>query len=138
LAVIRVNPLAGRDSWRDTLRVVPAWIVSAGVHALLFFLFWLVIGPPTIQARDADGATTETINTTVEPTDKPELPLTNPDVGIDPTVPAGIESNRIAEVIAPGPVDPHTAVGVLGISDTPPVSVQAPPGSGEAAGGAPV
>src|SRR5262249_32789766 len=73
----------------------------------------------------------------VEPTEKQEPQLTIPDEGIDPTVPAGVDSNRIAEVNALGPVDPHAAVGVIGISETPPLSVQPPPGSGEGAGGAP-
>jgi len=135
--IIRVNPLAGRDTWRDVLRIVPAWVASAGLHALLFLLFWLVIGPPTIQARDPGGTAAETVNTTVEPTEKPELLLTNLNEGIDATVPAGFDNNRIAEVDAPGPPNPSEAVGVLGTSEIPTASILAPPGSGGGVGGAP-
>src|SRR5438552_5996777 len=93
-AVIRVDPLAGRNGWGEMLRVVPAWIISAGIHALLIFLFWMVVGDPRAQGKD-DAPPTQTVNTKVEAPEQKEVVLTNPDEGIDPEIPTGYDVNRI-------------------------------------------
>jgi len=137
-SVIRVDPLAGRNGWGEFLRVVPAWIISAGIHGLLIFLFWMVVGDPRALAKeDETPAPTESVNTKVEPTEQQEIPLTNPDVGIDPEVPTNYDVNRIEEVSVPGPVDPNASVGIVGAPEGPQVNIPPPPGSGRGQGGAP-
>src|SRR5437763_4447948 len=103
-AIIRVDPLEGRGGWGETLRVLPAWIISAGIHALLFFLFYLVVGDATPLAKGGEAATGETINTKVEAPQQ-ELPLTNGDEGLDPSAPPNDDVSRQTEraVRVPGP-----------------------------------
>src|SRR4051794_5467794 len=92
-AVIRMSPLEGRSgAAAELLRVLPAWVISPGIHALLFFLFSLIVVEPEPLAR-ADPSPTETINTKVEAPQK-DVPLTNLEEGLDPTVPAGLDIAR--------------------------------------------
>src|SRR5437763_2281016 len=96
-AIIRVDPLEGRGGWGETLRALPAWIISAGIHALLFFLFYLVVGDVTPLAKGGEAATVETINTKVEAPQQ-ELPLTNVNEGLDPSVPTNYDVSRKTEL----------------------------------------
>src|SRR5204863_3006693 len=109
-AVIRVDPLEGRNSWGEFLRVVPAWIISAAIHAVLIFIFWMVVGDPrTLAKEDVVEAPSETINTKIEAPETTEPVLTNVDEGIEPETPTNYDNNRIEEVSVPGPVDPNAA-----------------------------
>src|SRR5207237_565549 len=96
-AVIRVSPLEGRSgAAMELLRALPAWVISAGIHALLLFLFWIVVGDVTpIKAKEA--VPTETINTRVE-TPQKDVPLTNVDEGLDPSVPTNYDVPRKSEL----------------------------------------
>ncbi len=137
-AVIRVDPLAGKNGWGETLRVIPAWIISAGIHALLVFLFFMVVGDPRAQAKNENQDTgKEEINTKVEAPETKEVVLTNESEGIDPEVPSGFDTTRIEEVNVPGAVDPNAAFGIAGAPEGPPMDIPPPPGSGRGAGGAP-
>jgi hypothetical protein len=138
-AVIRVDPMEGRNGWGETLHAVPAWIISAAIHGGLILLFYLVVGDPMAMAKeDKDAAPqTETINTKIEAPETKDLPLTSVDEGIDPEVPTNYDVNRIEEVSVPGPVDPNAAVGIAGAPEGPPVNIPPPPGSGRGQGGAP-
>ncbi len=139
-SVIRVSPLDGRGGAAvELLRAMPAWIISAGIHAVLLLLFWLVVGDPRSFASDEPARATvvETINTKVEEAAR-EVILTNVDVGLDPTVPTNYDVTRIEDVSVPGPVDPNAAVGIQGAAEGPPVTLPPPPGSGRGQGGAPV
>jgi len=138
-AVIRVSPLEGRNgATGEMLRALPAWIISAGIHGLLFFLFYLVLADKVALARTAPKRQGETFNTKVEETTAPEVALTNVEEGLNPTVDTNFNINRISEldVSLPGPVNPSEAEGIPGEKEGPPVTVPAPPGSGEGVGGA--
>src|SRR5882724_1511625 len=101
-AVIRVDPLEGRNGWGETLRVVPAWIISAGIHGALIFLFWMVVGDPRAMAgKKEEEAGKEEINTQVEAQPQQEVVLTNVDEGINPEVPTNYDVNRIEDVSVP-------------------------------------
>src|SRR5262249_24976058 len=132
-AVIRVSPLEGRGgaAW-ELFRAMPAWIISAGIHGLLFFLFYLVLGDKVWMAKTTPPRPPDTFNTKVEEKDPTDLPLTNIEEGLDPTVQTNYDVARITEhdVSTPGPVDPSAEEGILGEKAGPPVTVPAPPGSG--------
>ncbi len=137
-AVIRVDPLEGRNGWGETLRVIPAWIISAAIHGILIFIFIVFLSDKTAQAKDDNQDTgKEEINTKVEAKEDQQVVLTNEDEGINPEVPANYEVNRIEEVSVPGMVDPNAAFGIAGEKEGPPVTIPSPPGSGGGQGGAP-
>jgi hypothetical protein len=136
--VIRVDPLAGRNAWGEVVRVIPAWIISAGLHGILFLLGWLVFSDSRVKADEKQFvAPKDTIQTRIEAPEEKQPELTNEDEGIDPEVPAGFDVNRIAEVNVPGPVDPMAAIGVAGMPEGPPVNIPPPPGQGRGQGGTP-
>ena len=119
-SVIRVDPLGGRNGWGETLRAVPAWFISFGIHAILVFIFWIVVGDPRALAKeDEPQAPSDTVNTRVEAPEQKEIPLTNVDEGIDPEVPTNYDVNRIEEVSVPGPTSHFTR------SPTPPMVLPA-------------
>jgi hypothetical protein len=128
--VIRVAPgqanFAG--SW---MRLIPAWIISVVLNSLIFGLFLLTIFLGSSRANAPDMDATQSVETTVEdPADKADL--TNPDIGIDPTVPLNYNVDRIEDVSVPGPVNPDQAVGIPGAPpDAPMANIPAPPGFGE-------
>src|SRR5262245_33616719 len=107
LPVIRVDPLAGRDSWRQTMRAAVAWVASAALPALLIFLFWMVVGDPRASANADGTSSAETINATVEAPETKEPPLTVETVGLDTVAPSGFDSPRVEDFNAPGPVNPY-------------------------------
>jgi hypothetical protein len=137
-AVIRVSPLEGRSSAAmELLRALPAWIISAGIHGLMFLLFVLLVGDPRSFGSDTPQTPVETINTKIEAPQQ-EVILTNPDIGLDPSLPTNYDVNLIKDVSVPGPADPNAAVGIAGGSpNAPQVTIPPPPGSGRGQGGAP-
>jgi hypothetical protein len=135
--VICVDPLEGRNSWHDTLRAVPAWIISAGIHALLLFLFWLLIGDPRALAHGEDSTAAESVSTIIEAVEPKEILVSEEHIGVEPGTPPGFDVPRQDDMIAPGPVSPESVVGAIGPTDTPPPVIPAPPGSGGGPGGAP-
>src|SRR5436309_2753377 len=138
-AVIRVSPLEGRSgAAMEILRAFPAWIISAGIHGLLFFVFYLVVKDQAALAGSKPDRKEDTFNTKVE-TSATETILTNVDLGINPETPTNFDVNRISEhdVSVPGPVEAGQAEGIAGAPEGPPVTVPAPPGSGNGQGGVP-
>src|SRR5947208_15986902 len=95
-AVIRVSPLAGQGgpAW-ELFRAMPAWIISAGIHGLLFFLFYLALGDKVSYAKTAPKQQ-ETFNTKVEEDNSADLPLTNIEEGLDPKVDINYDVGRIS------------------------------------------
>ncbi|MBI1915791.1 MAG: terpene cyclase/mutase family protein [Planctomycetes bacterium] len=138
-AVIRVSPLEGRNGagW-ELLRTMPAWIISAGIHGLLLFLFYLVLQDQASLQATPPPRQQETFNTKVEENNPADIPLTNVEEGLAPTVQTNYDEARISEhdVSVPGPADPSAAEGIAGEKEGPPVTVPAPPGSGTGQGGA--
>jgi hypothetical protein len=127
--VIRVSPGQANfsDSWA---RIIPAWIMSGVINALIIGLFALTmfLGSSRAGGPAADVSTAQ--ETQVEDAaDKADL--TNPDIGIDPTVPLNYDVDRIEDVSVPGPVNPDQAVGIPGAPpDAPMTNIPAPPGFG--------
>lgn len=153
--VIREDPLARRDNWREWLLIIIAFLISGGLHALLFVLTVNVFGidlekkqDPAEKAKEKIAADeqkaieeeerqAEVVNTKVEEAME-EPTLTNPEEGLDPEIPTQYDVNRIDEVSVPGQVDPNAAVGIVGAPEGPPVTIPPPPGSGGGQGGAPI
>src|SRR5262245_7326549 len=104
--ILRGTPLAsGPGEGLTLLRILPAWIVSAVIHSVLIGGFLLFLG--VIGARSeagSDGGEQVAVNTNVERESEP-LDLTNPDIGIDPTVPLNYDVPRIEQFSVPGEVN---------------------------------
>ncbi|MFL5242620.1 MAG: prenyltransferase/squalene oxidase repeat-containing protein [Gemmataceae bacterium] len=114
-AVIRSSAQSRRGS-EAIIRVLPAWIVSGVVHAILLLIFFLT----TMGVGTA--------NPTVEPDSEGQLEdlekaqdLTPTEVGIIPGEDTNYNNSRIADVSIPGPVD---ATASIGLKDAPPDGVQ--------------
>jgi hypothetical protein len=127
--VIRVAPGQANfsSSW---LRVIPAWIISVVINSMIIGLFLLTMFLGSSRAGGPGMDVSANVETTVEdPAEKADL--TNPDIGIDPTVPLNYDVDRIEEVSVPGPVNPDQAVGIPGAPpDAPMTNIPAPPGFG--------
>jgi hypothetical protein len=127
--VIRIAP--GQANFTgDWTRLIPAWIISVVLNFVILALFGLTmfLGTSRASAPEVDAAAT--VETTVEdPAEKADL--TNPDIGIDPTVPLNYNVDRIEEFSVPGPVNPDQALGIPGAPpDAPMANIPAPPGFG--------
>lgn len=131
--VIQFAPGQANQSGVSLVRVVPAWILSGIIHAIIvavLFFAYIVTG----QAKPAEAAP-ELVETVVE--EKPVVEdLTNPDIGLNPEVPLNFNVDRIEDVSVPGAVDPTQAIGIPGAPpDAPVMSVPAPAGLGGGLGG---
>ncbi len=115
------------------MRVLPAWIISGVVHVIFLLLFMLV----TLPAMKA-GPTIEVIApaelTQIEDV-KPEVDLTNPEMGTNPDVPTNFNVDRMAEISVPGIALPSEAIGIPGAPEGPAMTIPAPPGAGRGTGG---
>jgi hypothetical protein len=127
--VIRTAPGQANvtESW---VRLLPAWIISIVAHGVILGLFivasWLNFARATAPAPDVT-----TVQETKVEDDTDTKDLTNPDIGIDPSVPLNYNVDRIEDVSVPGPVDPSQAVGIPGAPpDAPMENIPAPPGFG--------
>jgi hypothetical protein len=128
-AVIRTAPGQANvtDSWT---RLIPAWIISLVAHAVILGLF-AVASFLTFARANAPAADITTVQETKVEDDTDTKDLTNPDIGIDPSVPLNYNVDRIEDVSVPGPVDPSQAVGIPGAPpDAPMENIPAPPGFG--------
>lgn len=144
-AVIRYDPLEGRNGWSEVIRTIPAWLISAAIHGVLVFLFLLVFNEQVAKASEDEkkkeeaqaAQETQKVNTKIDPPKPEEEPeLTNIDVGVNVKEQTNYDVNRIEEVSVPGPVDPNKAIGIVGAPEGPPVTVPPPPGTGRGTGGA--
>jgi hypothetical protein len=134
--IVRGTPLAsGPGDDLTLLRVLPAWIISAVIHAIMiggFVVFMLLI--PGLRGDTGDNLENVALNTNVEEESTP-LDLTNPDIGIDPTVPLNYNVPRIEQFSVPGQVVPSENIGIENAPSGPPTNVSPPPGMGFGQGG---
>jgi hypothetical protein len=123
-----------QDHGSDFLRLLPAALASALVHAVLFGLLFLMSSPAqtappteskdlaTLQAdppRDSEKHPDPLITTDIDPA------ASEPDTDINYSV------ERKAEVSVPGQVQPNESVGIVDApKDRPPVNLPAPAGFG--------
>src|SRR5262249_40362406 len=109
---------------KGLLHVLPAWIVSGVIHAVLLVLFSFVLvsgGTASIQTEQS------VIETKIDdPTT--DANLTNEDIGLNPDLPTNYNVDRIADVSVPGPVDANAAVGIVNAPEGAPQTVAPPPG----------
>ena len=112
------------DSSPGLLRLLPAWLVSLGVHAVVLSLFLLV----TYSAAARDNAPPDEVKVfdVEEPNQTPDLTPTFQ--GIDSEVPPGLpDLDRLGEQNMPGLNVPDQRVGPTGNPDTPFI-MEPPPG----------
>ncbi len=119
---------SGSPRWR---RLVPAWVISGTVHALLLSAFVFFNVPTT--AESVLSTEQVVIETKVEE-NKPLPNLEETDVGNDPDTPTQFDTPRMEDISVPGPANPSEAVGLVNGADVPPVSVTPPPGLGTSLG----
>jgi hypothetical protein len=115
-------------SWR---RLVPAWLISSGVHGCLFavLLGTQCLGIKFLQGQDTAPTQPAVVEAEVADEAKPD-DLENDEIGVDPTVPYGMDVDRKEEIVVPGPVKPDDSIGVPGGTDTNRTDVPPPPGFG--------
>src|SRR5262249_28451188 len=110
---------AAPGSGADFLRLLPAVLVSAVAHAILFALLWFVsaplqAGPPTEVAPDNQAVVQP--NPDDDPKNKEPLGMTE---DIDPNSTEqdqdiGYTVSRIAKESVPGTVNPNEPIGIDG------------------------
>jgi len=114
--------------------VFVSWLVSVVAHGVivgLAVLLAMLISSPDSGVR-ADDNKADALPTDTQVVED----LTNPDLGINPSVPLNYNVDRIADVSVPGPVDPAEAIGIPGAPpDAPVANVPAPAGFGGGLGG---
>jgi hypothetical protein len=124
-----VAPLPVGGLGVSLLTVIPAWIISGGIHTVLLLLFlWVTVG-----TSDSSAGEQTIIETNVETAEK-EIDLTNTDLGLDSEKQLNFGVDRIEEVSVVGPVDPTAPVGILNAPETSPRNVPPPPGVGNGTG----
>jgi hypothetical protein len=118
----------------DLAVALVATVVSIVAHVVLFLLLMNVNIGVVNAGASAEDVETET---KVEEPQKEEADLTNPDIGLDPSVRTNYITERMAEVSVPGVTDPTAAVGIANAESGPPMTLPPPPGSNSGTGGAP-
>lgn len=127
--VRRVVPGAERAvSWR---RLLPPWLVSCFFHSLLLLALLMphYLGVPLFPQKTPSPEPVAAIDTRVSPEDKKE-DLEHDEIGVDPLVPPGYNTNRHEPVNMPGPAKLEEPVGIPGGTDALPSSIPPPPGYG--------
>jgi biopolymer transport protein ExbD len=114
----RIVTLAGLDGTiRAPGKKFPAVVVVADQRLQCGLVF------PVLETCRKAGITTLGSRITEED-------LMNDEIGIDPSLPADYNVDRIEEVTVPGPVNPKDKVGIKGAPDAPPKTLPPPPGFG--------
>jgi hypothetical protein len=131
--VIRMDTFGGEeDPDRVLKRQVPAWLLSLGIHVVLFSVFLVlnfIFGGRSIGAAAHEN---QEINTKMDE-EKEEFNLENPDIGLDPNLPTNYNVDRIEDHSVPGKVLPDEPIGNMGEGN--PQTVPPPPGVGDGQGG---
>jgi hypothetical protein len=109
-------------------RLLPAWLTSGLVHALLLTLFLFL----TLTHSTVDPAAERTeIRADVDAVEAPSpANLENDEIGLDPSVLLNYNLDRIEPVSVPGRVDPNEVVGIKDAPEGQMLSVPPPPGLG--------
>jgi hypothetical protein len=119
----------------DLKRLIPAWIISAVMHAviILMFLFLALIGTGQLRGGTVQ-VTVDPVPTSVDE-DESKADLTNDELGNDPDVPLNYNVDRLADISVPGVSLPEEPIGIPGALDGPARSVSPPPGADRGLGG---
>src|SRR5262245_36382462 len=134
--VIRLD-LGNEDFGQRMLsRQVPAWVISLGLHGILFalvgvaYLFGAFRGmePPKAAASE-----NQELQTKLEETEQ-QKNFENPDIGLDPNLPTNYNIDRIEDISVAGPLKPDEKVG-NDQGDGPPQTLPPPPGLGDTSAG---
>jgi hypothetical protein len=116
------------DPDRILKRQVPAWLLSLGIHVVLFSIFLVlnfIFGGRTIGAAAHEN---QEFSTKMDE-EKEEFNPENPDIGMDPNLPTNYNVERIEDHSVPGRVFPEEPIGNMGEGN--PQNVPPPPGVGE-------
>lgn len=119
---------AAVTSWK---RLVPAWLISSGVHGVLFaaLLCTQCLGIKLLQGQSPPPTQSTVVESEVTDEGKPD-DLENDDIGVDPSVPPAFNVERKESLVVPGPVKPDESIGVPGGPDLRPADIPPPPGFG--------
>jgi hypothetical protein len=134
-----VTPVRPNNAGVPWMKIIPVWIASAVINAAILVLaavLFSFLGKAQAGAEDLD----QSVQTTqVEEEQKEDADLTQTDIGMDSSVPYGLNVERTGEdVVVPGMVDVTQQPGVEGApTDAPRNNVPLPPGTGDGLGGAP-
>jgi hypothetical protein len=111
-----------------------AAVVSVVAHVLLIVLMLNI----NMASADTDNADDVQVETKVEDPAKEDTDLTNPDNGLDTSIPNMTNVERIEDITVPGQVDPTSAPGLENAPERPAENLPPPPGSGGGTGAAPL
>jgi hypothetical protein len=112
--VIRRTPVAGEEVARSFASVLPAWVISTVIHAVLLALFFLVTWNPS---GASDNSLVDAVGEARVEEPEKELDLTNTDLGIDSLVAKNWMANRIEDKTVIAPVTLDEIVNVPGPMD---------------------
>ena len=106
-AVIQHAPLAAKEGMRrKLLRVLPAWVISSGMHAIFLSLFLFVSLNPGTAHDDRELAMDSNLDEVTK-----VVNLTEDQPGLDPTKVAGLDSDRTGRDNIPELPDPFEQGG---------------------------
>src|SRR4051794_18119331 len=94
--VIRATALQADSASRDWRRLIPAWIVSGVVHAVLLSLLLLVTFKSAESADDAPKEK-QVLEPPSDMVDTQDLNLTNEELGTNPDIDTNYNNTRIEE-----------------------------------------
>src|SRR5262249_39937525 len=94
--VIRTAP-GQANGTEGGARLIPAWIISVAAHAVILTLF-VVASLLNFSRANAPAPDVTTVQETKVEDDTDTKDLTNPDIGIDPSVPLNYNVDRIEDV----------------------------------------
>jgi hypothetical protein len=115
-------------------RALPAWIISAVLHAVFLLLFYFVTLPAIKAEANVEVAASEVQTQIEEEERKNDTDLTNTEMGNDPEVATNYNVDRLADISVPGIVVPGEAIGIPGAPEGPAMTVAPPPGIGRGTG----
>src|ERR687886_695069 len=93
--VVQVPVIARGDV--DLARIIPIWVASAAIHAVLLGALWLLLASLGSTTAASPQDTTVEQTTDLEPPQK-EPDLTSTDIGLDPDLPTNFNLDRLDEV----------------------------------------
>jgi hypothetical protein len=134
-ALIRSAALDDRRIPVEALKILPAWILSFGIHLVIAIVFLVVIFlSPSVDASVVTGQDTDGI---VDDPPIQQADLTNPEIGPNNgEKQLNFDVPLIASVSVPGKVDPEGSIGILNAPEGPMTNIPPPPGIGRGQGGA--
>jgi hypothetical protein len=133
--IVVVTPTLDRGNSGNVVVALVAAAASVVAHAVLILLMMNVnVGVVSAGATATDVET----ETRIEEPQPEESDLTNPDIGLDSSLPTAYNVETIKEISVPGPADPTAATGILNAPEAAPFTVPPPPGAGGGTGAAPI